>query len=543
MDILSNLMGGSGNFGNRGYDDHRGNTYEKFDYEEPVTIDGYRVCAIMLTETGTYNPEFLRPYTVSVDRGDVYNIADIASENGQALLRPENIAGVAGRILRYSSQVDKHDLVDIENGWDVRRLSFLIEVVEESRTDFDLRGDMETVTYISGFTDRLDVVETRNGRYGDFAPAPDLKFYVTNIYRIERETRRIHSNFQLLVPSHHGVGRYDRQRDNLYTIRPRDVFNDGVVREKTPIGSKSFNQSNQLIGTLPKSSRTSNLSPSTYMASSINALISSETQRGSGSDEYGSYDPTRRRGADVVYSTAAGKLNEEPPLPYNSFTYLLKSKTNEFGSRSIFSWADLEDIFGPEIARVTSLYKRKTVERNRRNSRWAAAGESSNWDNNENEGYNAVFATALKQTLPGYALESMIYSCRIEATNIVDHSDSFDTIAGALITISNVVFIARMPSAQQEEFLIDEFRQKIANYVLRDTSLNNQVPYDVVVELDWRGDSFIWVGIDGGEMIDFSTASFSNALTPPIITTNQDFSEDMMTDLKQVVGEILARGY
>lgn len=518
------------------------NSYEAHDYAEPVSFEGYTILAIMLMETGTYNPEFLRPYSVSVDRSDLTAIGDIAEQQGGLKLNPTSVAGVAGRILRYSSDVSRSDLVDIENGWDNRRLSFLIEVVEDDRPDYEYNSrNTQTVTYISGWTDRMDLVERRSG---DLAPPDDLTFYVSNIHRIERETRRIQTNHQLIVPAHHDLGAYnpDRRRD-LYTIRPRDVFNDEMSREATPMNSRRLNTSNRLHGTMPKTNRSSNLLPSTYIASSVNALIRGETQRGSGQDGFGNYD-SRNLGTDSVYSKASSLLNEATPYERNSFVYLMRSKSSEFASRSTFTWGDLTEIFGHEIDRVASLYKRRTVERRdeqRGRGRWAQAGDSESWDSNANSGYNAVFATALKQALPGYALESMIYSCRIEATNIISRTEAFDAYNGILITVSDVVFIARMPNAQEENILIEQLKENIATNILRDVSLDNSIDFDVVVDLDWRNDSFFSVAIDGGEMIEFSSASFSNALTSPIITTNGDFTENMVHDLKAVVSEILGR--
>lgn len=545
MDIASLVGGGaSGGRGSRRNtareETRTRNTYEQHEYSQPVTRDGYTVLAIMLMETGTYNPEFLRPYSVSVDRNDITTIGDIAEENHGMMMSPDLLAGVAGRVLRYSSEVTKRDLVDIENGWDTKRLSFLIEVIEDSRPDFEYTSsNSETVTYISGWTDRLDIVETRDG----VAPPNDLVFYVSNVHRIERQTKRIQTNHQLIVPSYHAMGYGGNDRNDLYVVRPRDVFNDEMSKQVTPANSRRLNTSNRLHGTMPKTSRSSNLLPSSYISSSINAYVRGETQRNSMQDGYGNYDANRQQGRESVYSKASSLLSESTAYERNSFMYLLRQQSSEFSARTTFTWGDLTDIFTQDILRVTSMYKRKAVERrDNSRSRWASAGESSNWDNNTNHGYNAVFATALKQSLPGYALESKIYSCRIEATNIISASEErFHSIHGILITVSDVVFIARMPNAHEENILIDQMKSNIASHILRDVSLDNTIDFDIVVDLDWRNDSFIHVGIEGGEMVEFSTSSFSNSLTPPIITTNPDFTDNMVNDLRAVVNEILER--
>ena len=76
---------------------------------------------------------------------------------------------------------------------------------------------------------------------------------------------------------------------------------------------------------------------------------------------------------------------------------------------------------------------------------------------------------------------------------------------------------------------------------MRDLSLNNAIDYDIVVELNWRFDSFIYVGIDGGEMLEFPTAGFANALTSPIITTSQETTDVIGQELNSIVNNILGR--
>lgn len=531
----NNSRGRSDNRRGSGGDSRR--SYKEDDYQEPVCKDGYRVLSIRLIETGTYNPEYLRPYSISADSSDMDAIADIALENGRGGIDATAIAGVAGRIMRYSSEVSQRDLVNIENGWNERRLAFQIEVIEEATVDYDLSTrNSEVVTSITGFTDRFDIAD----RTGKPHLPDDLTFYVSNIHRIERETRRITANHQLIFPNYHNNGHYGtRDRNQLYLVRPKDIFQDQLVRERTPRNAERVNASNTLTGVMPKTSRVSNLSPASYIASSVNAMIRGETQRGV-DDGFGNFTTERRIGRDAVYTRAASLLSEETAYANNSFMYLLRGRSNSFNSRSTFDWGDLIDIFGRELPRVVSIYKRKTVSRNENSrGRWSEAGQCASWDDNESGGYNAVFATALKQALPGYALVANIGSCRIEATNMVDSRDRDLTYGGIMVTIDDVIFTIRPNSLMEEDLLIEQFKEQVAYNILRDVSLNNTIDFDVVVELDWRHDTFVNVGIEGGEMVEFSTAGFTNSLTSPIITTDDSFAEDMAADIKNVVNNIM----
>lgn len=502
--------------------------------------DGYRILRIILMETGTYNPEYFRPYATSLNSSSIDEISDLVDENGPGKLRADDLSGAVGRIMRMRSSVTDDDLVDIEEGWDSPRLAFMIEVAEERHNEFSNRADEEIVTTISGYTNACDLVETPRSDYGDIAPAPDLEFFVTAVHNETRETRRIALSDQIVSPQYYKGYEHLDNRRSLYTLRPRDLMNTETARESTPVGARSAIASNHLSGNMPKASRTSNLLPSHYLASSINAIISGETQREGLLDSYGNHDPDRRVDRKSVFTKAASVLRENSPTAHNSFLYLIKRSSNTYGTRNTFLWEDLEDLFGQEVRRTTKYYKRGTVQRESgaRRSLYAEHGESTSWDDESNGGYNAIIATAVKQALPGIALMYGIYACRIDASNINVY-ESDDDIAGALIDVDNVIFTSKLQTQNEEYYRIDEFKHQVANHILRGASIDNTVPYDLVVELDWRADSFITVGIDGGEMLEFSTASYTNALTSPIITNDRDATMDIVADFQNIVRNIL----
>lgn len=510
------------------------NRYVEREAGPEAICDGFRVLNVTLIQTGTYNPEFFRPYSTSLSRRDVDEIETTMDDNGRRDLIADDLSGMVGRIMRMKSSVSDDDLVDIEEGWDSPRLSFMIEVAEERYNEFSERSMEEIVTTISGYTNTIDLVETPRSPYGDVAPAPDMEFFVTAMHRETRETRRIAANDQIISPAYYR--KYNGERRNLYTLRPKDVFNTEVARENTPIGARPVMAANHIAGNSPKASRNSNLLPSYYMASSINAILAGEKQSSGVIDRFGVPMGESRRERSSVYSKAASVAEETAPLAHNSFLYLLKVRTERYSSTNTFFWEDLEELFGREILRTTRYYKNSETVRD--SGRVSHAGDCADWDDNTNGGYNAILATAIKQAAPGIALMYGIYSCRIDATNIDVYGED-DVIAGSLINVDNVIFTSKLRTLEEEYQRIDNFRDQIARHVLRGASMDNEVSYDVHVELDWRGDTFIDVGIDGGEMIEFSTASYTNSLTSPIITNNQDVTRDIATDFQTIVSKIM----
>lgn len=542
--IINSIMGNTG--GNRGSNNRTQDAYD-FDNKDGVSaidIDGLSLLGVTLVETGTYDPEFLRPYVVSATRDHIDEFADIVSEEG-GLVTSSMVAGIAGNIMSYNNRVSDRDLVEIENGWDEKRFSFIIEVIERERDEYDFGNpDKEVVTYVSGFTNCMDIAERTNVNRGSRSEAeifiaPDTEFFVSNIRRVERATRRIKTNNQLIVPSYYKRNSYRGSRDELFTLRPKDVFMNqsvnAIVDRRSGDEVVRINNANRLTGSQIKPSRATNLSPASYLSSTVNALTRAETQSHQ-RDAYGAYDSNGGR-RDTIYSEAKSLLREDTAYEANSFLQMLRRKTS-FEKDQAFTWEELKSIFGDrELEDLAEVHQTDSIEQD---VRQAQAGEGAGWDNNTNSGRNAVFATVLKQTLPAYAVESMIYACRIEASNILSRSESSSARSGALVTVSDVVWAAKL-TQQMEDRLIDEFEGNIANSVLCDLSINNAIDYDIVVELNWRFDSFINVSIEGGEMLEFPTAGFANSLTSPIITTSQDTTEVIGQELNSIVRSILGK--
>lgn len=529
--------------GNHRRDDRGQSQYEgDRDGVDAIDHEGLSILGITLVETGTYDPEFLRPYVVSANRDDIDMFSDVVAEEG-GQVSSAAVAGIASRIMNYKHTVSDRDLVEIENGWDEKRFSFIFEVIERERDEFDAYNpDKEVVTYISGFTDCLDIANrtnvNRNSRsQADVFIAPETVFYVSNIRRIERNSRRIKTNNQLIVPAYYKNNKYRSSRDELFTLRPKDIFTtqsvNSIMDRNRDVAR--INNSNKLTGTQIKPSRANNLSPASYLAYTVSALTRAETSFNQ-TDAYGNYDSHQGQ-RDSVYSKAKSMLIEDTAYEANSFLQLIRYNTS-FGQDQSFTWREIKEIFGNhEIEDLTEIHQTDSIKQDVRQAR---AGDGAGWDNNSNAGRNAVFATVLKQALPGYAVESMIYACRIEASNILSRSDELDAIAGALVTVSDIVWATKL-SQDMEDRLADEFEQVIARNILRDLSLNNAIDYDIVVELNWRFDSFIYVAIEGGEMLEFPTAGFANSLTSPIITTSQDTTDVIGQELNSIVNSILGR--
>lgn len=544
---IENFLNNFGNRNKRGGD--RGSNYRYSDDNSQgapaIDVKGVSLLGVQLVETGTYNPEFLRPYVVSASDADLNAIADVVDSEG-GIINSGTLSGLSGRVMQYANRVDERDLIEIEGGWDERRFSFIIEVVERQRDEEDMDMGREVVTYLSGYTDCFDIAQrnfTRHGRNNnqEILLAPETEFFVTNLRRIERDSRIVLANNQLIIPSYYRDQSHRRDNTGLYTLRPRDVFNKESIQHREYRGgdrgdSIIIDATNELRGAIPTASRAANLNSATYLSSSINALTQAEGQASTRRDMFGNLRGNSNSRADV-YGRAKSFIREDHAYEPNSFLALIRQSTS-FQNDQTFTWEELQKLFGTDgLENLTKIHAFDRVERD---SRVSLREDSAHWDERENSGTNAVIATVLKQSLPAYAMESLIYACRIEAVNALSRSERMDAIDGIRVVVSDVVFAAKFDTRTQEQ-LIRDFENAIAIDIMKDLSLNNEIIFDIVVDLDWRFDSFYHVGVDGDEPIMFSAAGFSSSLTSPIISADASTAELIGRDLRSIVANILGK--
>lgn len=546
---LAQMVNDLGRTNTRSNDSRQANYGYSQEREAPaIDIDGLSLLSVDLVVSGTYRQEYLRPYMISTTRDDLNHIADLTDQHG-GRVSESGLAGVAGRLMNYSNSVSDQDIIDVENGFDTPRFSFLIDVLEREYDDFK-RDYREIVTTISGYTDRLDAAtRTRTTRgttnnQQEILVAPDTRFYITNITRVERETALVKTNDQMIFPSYYRGNNMLGRHTDLYIARPRDVFVvEGVNQRANASGNNAvnINQANKLIGTMPKPSRATNLTPASYLASSINALASAETRSQiSTRGDYGSYDNQGSSRENVVRN-AAGLLVESNGYESNTFLSMLRNKVGRFTTDNVFTWGDLHNIFGYDaLENITDVHN-FTMERNRGDNRMSNVDDDiADWNDRENGGRNAVMATILKQAIPAKAFENAILSCSIEATNSLSRTQQLDSYRGINVEVHNVIWSKRCDENEQWR-RIKQMEEDIAIGILLDASINNSFEFDISIDLEWRFDSFYRIGIDGGRMMEFTSSGFSGSITTPVLSTSLDLTEHLGRDLRSIVDNVLGR--
>lgn len=541
-DYIATVLGGSSS--NRDNNNSHQGYYEKQNEAPAIDIAGLSVLSIDLVPSGTYRPEFLRPYMVSTTREDLNALSDTAIEhNGR--VSDTLIAGAAGKLMNYSTTVNKTDLVTIENGFDTKRFSFMIDVIEREYNEFSDNAQ-EIVTTISGYSDRIDIAHRSRLTRGtsrmdkEVLLAPDTVFYITNITRVNRANAMIHANNQIIVPSYYRENSINDRHNDLYIARPKDVFVIAGTEAAAASGrygdSVHVSVANKLMGTMPKPSRSSNLTPASYLSSAINALHSSEgkiEQR----DQFGGFG-SNKPSREVVLRNASGLLRETVGYEANTFMTLLRDKVSSFNRETKFTWGDLHKIFGydaiEDIATVHNFDMKQTT-------RTSNVGDDiADWDDRENGGRNSVLATILKQAVPAFAFESGILGCKFEATNSITRDQQSSAHNGIHVLAYDIIWNNRYTEAEQDQRIRD-FEQNLAVRVLLDASIDNAFQFDISADVEWRFDSFYRIGIDNGRMMEYTSAGFSGTLTTPVVTSSLELTETLGRDLRAIVDNILGK--
>ena len=538
MSIASYLSGGNNSQRDNGrvFNDGHNQIHDEI-YGRPIEKHNLVLQSVRFVETGTYHDEFLRSYVASSTREAINEISDICESANGGAINPSSLTGAAGKLLSYNPQVNQNHMIDIVNGMQNKRFNFQIEVIEPE----NCYGGDEIVTTITGYTDVLDVSDgkysgyTRENGNGNGHISPDTVMYVTQLTRYKRATRKIQANLQLIVPKNTSINtRYDAQ--GSYVIRPTDVMRAGNAenRRGTINAHHHYNGVGRVTNMSVKTSKIENTDSTRYLSGMINALHHASLDSAN-SSPYGGINADQP--PHINLHGACGYLEEETVWKPNSFMQLIREDTS-WNQLQSFTYGELMELFGAgELDDITGIFLQDVHD-----PRFSdhTRGDTSRWDNPMNGGLNAIIATTLKQTIPGYAVLYNINVCTVDATNMMPTDRGYgngydDTID---ITVRDVLFSNPHITVREQHDCIELFKNSVRR-ILSNLSYKNEYDFDVNIVLDWRNDSFYSVGVHGGEMICFSTSAFAAPLTSPIIVPDQSTVTAVSHDIQEITRNIL----
>ena len=173
-----------------------------------------RITKLLIVETGSYNPQYRRPYNTTLD-GQTLNVLQERLA-GAVDYVPGQMGGIANQFIAPQANPEKQ--IEMPGGWQERRMRFMAEV------EIELYAGAKMREIVMGYTDHLGATATG-------LLDPQMMFYVNSTAAIRDSVERtpmgnqVHSsvtdNSHVLV-DHNWSGVFSANTDKR--LRPEDVY-------------------------------------------------------------------------------------------------------------------------------------------------------------------------------------------------------------------------------------------------------------------------------------------------------------------------------
>lgn len=466
-------------------------------------ISSINVIKLILQKSGTYNDQWVRPYTTNGITAMVLNsvVDRFSTSVGRVSVAASEISDISGEIVRPSAVPEKHAI--ITNGWSTQRIRFLLVV----QASYITGGNMQY--FISGYTDFYGL---SNSNY----IAPDMVFYVNSITTArERSIPTAYGNKTIMMPtdSVHVHTSQDwnalSQPGNMHLMRPMDVYNTmgvAATMQGQLFDKGSYDARNIVQGNAKLSQRTNSL-PSNYASRVIGAKLGALSSAGYSAD------------SESVYNTSAGNVRENDGYT-NPFLRAIAGVVGTQTTGSTFTFGNLVEL-DPNTHNVTNFAALdgsvQVHQAGMGTADWGAADVST------------VAASVLAHSVP--ALMSRVGLTRL-AFDSTNH-----TVGGmmhTIITSANALGSDGSDIPKRSEV----FRQCFEIEVLRDITYNNQESYRVAMVVDLLGETWIKVQVGHQPMYEYVAPSFCDGLFTPVLTSNKQLVKTVSSDFDSMVDKI-----
>ena len=450
-----------------------------------------QVVKAIFVETGTYNDLTSRPFKTELDMGTLRSFQE-ATNMGQHITS-STISGIAGNVLKPSAQAQGN--IAITNGWDTPRLRFILEV-EFGSTSL-LASTRQVVT---GYTDYVGVIE----RGGQHIVDPNMRLFFNNSITlrsvkenspwgglIERQT--VVDASQLLTgvyqPSF-GGGVVTR------SMRPEDLFVTaglGALANANTLDTRV----NFASGHIKKSNRKNTFAPE-YISRVVKA---DQMAKASVDGEATPYDHVMDEARGQVLE---GLVSDDPYLKK------LMDRTN-MGQEASVTYGELCAIDQHLDSIAMIMLRRQSDPVHHR-------GQTEHWAGSNME---TLAATTLSHSVPSIMMDLMLTGVSFMATN--------QTLNGEYVV--QIVGQKSFTSSIDMSPYLEAFTNRLKTEVLRGITNNNLITFDLTMQIDLIGETFVRISMNGQPHIDFMMPSFCDALSVPVLTQDPSDLYTLANDL------------
>ena len=453
---------------------------------------------LLLQETGTYNEQYRRPYVTNLSgetRNDI--LEAVEGKNNITAASLSNVSmGFIAPAANWEAQVV------IPNGWNTPRLRFILEVYIENNMG------MGITEYITGYTEYSD--QSLRNRID-----PKMMFFINNISQTKTVTNNTplgNQSYQSLIDSSHVLvnNNFSSMFDTakVYSLKPESIIQDIDTQSLgMHVNDMVYNTTTSFVKTQPaKANRKNNIAP-IYIASLLDGYLQSSRAES---------DETHSRLLAQTHSAL-----ESASFSKDNFLMFLQLRLTQRGHGiALGNTFTLEDLIAldPNTTNVMKLADYMP-------GGFHQTGQSAGWGGSDGI---TQYAATIAQALPAYLTQFCFNTISFTSTN--------HTVTGEIVTaVSNV---RGFNSALDLSNEISAFVFRLNNDLLMGLSYGNRMPFQLEVNCDLMGETWIELSLNNEPMTTFVTPSFCDSLTTPIITSNADILHGIARDFDGLMTSI-----
>jgi hypothetical protein len=224
--------------------------------------------------------------------------------------------------------------------------------------------------------------------------------------------------------------------------------------------------------------------------------------------------------SDIITRSLQNSM--EPSVKENHFMNVLATINNGVSSNS-FTWGQLQRLDMAIDAKTQYLTIGEAIKTNT-STGIHDVGMSEYWTGSN---HTTHMASILSSAIPALMMEHMLQKVVMRSTNH-DMMSNMNTIVVEFLSLSHI----------DPTHNVNLFKHRFEMEVMRDVTMNNQIPYMLEVKCDLFGETWISISVDGEPMVLYTVPSFCDSLYTPVMTNNRDHFARVTNDFNQLVGYV-----
>lgn len=469
--------------------------------------ESLQIVKLIITETGTYNPMYSRPYQTELDGQTQKILVDRVMSSPNQQITGNMLSGLASAFITPSATPEAG--VNITSGWGEKRCRFIMEAIVSYAVGTTVKQ------YIQGYTDHVGV--NMSG-----AVSPDMEFYVNSVTTTRVSSRmtpmgmqtieQVVENNQVLADNNFGH-MYQPGQNRL--MRPQDVFSNiasshlpgNFQSDGGPVGMNNLYDSRTVLKSEAVKSQRANCLPGTYAAKLLNSYAKASAGIEFNQNETDIVEQAR---GFTMESIAA-----RDPLMAALTTITNRAVSNRFTMRELL-------MLDPTVGKVTNI----AVSGHTQKVEGHQAGQTAFWGSTDR---STQAAAILSQAVTALMMDLMISKIVFKASNH-EGGNRMD------VFILSANSMGQMDMTQNYEI----FKQRLVHEVLNDLTYGNSVSLMLQMTVDLLGETWTSISLGAEPLTDYVTPSFCDTLFVPVVTRNEQIVANMASDFDSLNQHIKA---